>query len=79
VTAVNRIDGMPPTTAAESFAVLRRRENRRGKWVSHEKLPLRVGGSANETSGQWAIRTPDGDFDARRAARERGIRDKQNG
>ena len=76
---MNRTDGRPESTPSESFAVRRRRESRRGKWVSHEKLPLRVGGSANETSGQWAIRTPDGDFDARRAARERGIRDKQNG
>ena len=36
--AANRIDGVPPSTAAESFAVQRRRESRREEWTEQTKL-----------------------------------------
>ena len=36
--AVNRIDGGPPSAAAESFAVQRRRESRRQEWSEQTKL-----------------------------------------
>jgi hypothetical protein len=35
---MNRIDGMPPSAAAESFAVQRRRESRRQEWAEQTKL-----------------------------------------
>src|SRR4029077_7921222 len=38
VTAVNRIDGVPPSAAAESFAAQRRRESRREEWSEQTKL-----------------------------------------
>ena len=38
VTAVNRIDGMPPSAAVESLAVQRRRESRREEWREQMKL-----------------------------------------
>jgi hypothetical protein len=38
VTAVSPIDGMPPSAAAESFAVQRRRESRRQEWAEQTKL-----------------------------------------
>jgi hypothetical protein len=38
VTGVNRIDGMPPGAAAESFAVQRRRESRRQEWTERAKF-----------------------------------------
>jgi hypothetical protein len=36
--AANRVDGVPPSTAAESFAVQRRRESRRQEWTEQTKL-----------------------------------------
>jgi hypothetical protein len=36
--AANRIDGVPPSTAAESFAVQRRRESQRQEWTEQTKL-----------------------------------------
>src|SRR5215472_9784087 len=38
VTAVNRIDDVPPSAAAESFAAQRRRESRREEWREQTKL-----------------------------------------
>ena len=38
VTAVNQIDGVPPTAAAGSFAAQRRRESRRQEWTEQTKL-----------------------------------------
>ena len=38
MTAVNRIDGVPPSAAAESFAAQRRREGRREEWSQQTKL-----------------------------------------
>ena len=37
---MNRIDGMPPSAAAESFAVRRRRESRREEWREQMKLSV---------------------------------------
>jgi len=38
VTAVNQIDGGPPSVAAGSFAAQRRRESRRQEWTEQTKL-----------------------------------------
>jgi hypothetical protein len=38
VAAVSPIGGMPPSAAAESFAVRRRRESRREEWTEQTKL-----------------------------------------
>jgi hypothetical protein len=38
VTAVNRIDDVPPSAAAQSFAVQQRRERRRQEWGTQTKL-----------------------------------------
>ena len=38
MTAVNQIDGGPPSVAAGSFAAQRRRESRRQEWTEQTKL-----------------------------------------
>jgi hypothetical protein len=53
VTAVSPIDGMPPSAAAESFAVRRRRESRRQEWAEQTKLAEMLDKYLNAADTFW--------------------------
>jgi hypothetical protein len=53
VTAVNQIDGMPQSAAAELFAVQQRRERRREEWREQIKLSVMLDKYLDPTGTFW--------------------------
>lgn len=53
MTAVNRIDGGPPSVAAGSFAAQRRRESRREEWTEQTKLAGMLNKYLDPTDTFW--------------------------
>ena len=53
MTAVNRIDGMTDSAAAESFALRRRRESRRQEWAEQTKLAEMLDKYLNAADTFW--------------------------